>query len=193
MPRALVMNRDPRHWSARRSSSRALLELERRGWHSCFIAGDSWGNATAVRAANRWEGEILGMALGHARLSDRTDGERPPVNSVVWDAMGQLLQNDYSAFVRYGLTQLTQGSIGDELAKRMLERIPMDIANAAFETIVREPEPIEHSLGFRFGFTLDRLDPARSPGANPAPVENRGDERGAAERKQRIPALEVDD
>jgi hypothetical protein len=88
----------------------------------------------------------MGMALGHARLSDRTDGERPPVNSVVWDAMGQLLQNDFSAFVRYGLTQLTQGSIGDELAKQMLERIPMDIAQAAFETIISEPEPIEDSL-----------------------------------------------
>jgi hypothetical protein len=125
---------------------RALVELERRGWDSCFIASDSWGNATAVRAANQWHGKVMGMALGHARLSDRTDGERPPVNSVVWDAMGQLLQNDFSAFVRYGLTQLTQGSIGDELAKQMLERIPMDIAQAAFETIIGEPEPIEDPL-----------------------------------------------
>jgi hypothetical protein len=125
---------------------RALGELEGRGWDACFIAGDSWGNATAVRAANQWDGKVMGMALGHARLSDRTDGERPPVNSVVWDAMGQLLQNDFSAFVRYGLTQLTQGSIGDELAKQMLERIPMDIAQAAFETIISEPEPIQDAL-----------------------------------------------
>jgi hypothetical protein len=125
---------------------RAVAELERRGWDACFIAGDSWGNATAVRAASNWDGKVIGMALGHARLSDRTDGDRPPVNSVVWDAMGQLLENDYSAFVRYGLTQLTQGSIGDELAKRMLERVPMDIAQAAFETIISEPEPIEDSL-----------------------------------------------
>jgi hypothetical protein len=28
---------------------RAVAELERRGWDDCFIAGDSWGNATAVR------------------------------------------------------------------------------------------------------------------------------------------------
>jgi pimeloyl-ACP methyl ester carboxylesterase len=125
---------------------RALVELERRGWDACFIAGDSWGNATAVRAANEWDGKVTGMALGHARLSDRRDGERPPVNGVVWDAMGQLLQNDYSAFVRYGLTQLTQGSIGDELAKRMLERIPMDIAQAAFETILSDEGGIQDSL-----------------------------------------------
>jgi hypothetical protein len=36
---------------------RALAELERRGWDACFIAGDSWGNATAVRAANKWDGK----------------------------------------------------------------------------------------------------------------------------------------
>src|SRR5213592_1506499 len=125
---------------------RALMELERRGWDACFIAGDSWGNATAVRAANEWDGKVIGMALGHARLSDRKDGERPPVNSVVWDAMGQLLQSDYSAFIRYGLTQLTQGSIGDELAERMLERIPMDIAQAAFETILSDEGGIENTL-----------------------------------------------
>jgi hypothetical protein len=126
--------------------NRALVELERCGWDACFIAGDSWGNATAVRAANEWDGKVIGMALGHARLSDRTNGERPPVNRVVWDAMGQLLRNDYSAFIRYGLTQLTQGSIGDELAERMLERIPMDIAQAMFEAMLDDPEPIEDSL-----------------------------------------------
>jgi hypothetical protein len=125
---------------------RALLELERRGWDASFIAGDSWGNATAVTVAHEWDGKVIGIALGHARLSDRTDGERPPVNRVVWDAMGQLLRNDYSAFIRHGLTQLTQGSIGDELAKRMLERIPIDIAQTAFETIISGQDPIEDSL-----------------------------------------------
>jgi hypothetical protein len=125
---------------------RALVELKRRGWDACFIASDSWGNATAVCAANKWDGKVMGMALGHARLSDRADGERPPVNRVVWDAMGQLLQSDYSAFVRYGLTQLTQGSIGDELAERMLERIPMDIAHAAFESILSDEGGIKDSL-----------------------------------------------
>jgi hypothetical protein len=138
-PRAKRLDRDA-------IVNRGLVELERRGWDACFIAGDSWGNATAVRVAGSWDGKVVGMALGHARLSDRTDGERPPVNRVVWDAMGQLLQNDYGGFIRYGLTQLTQGSIGDELAKRMLERIPMDVAHAAFETMLSGHEPIEGPL-----------------------------------------------
>jgi pimeloyl-ACP methyl ester carboxylesterase len=125
---------------------RALVELERTGWESCFVVADSWGIATAVQAALAWPGEILGLALGHARLSNRTEGERPPVNRVVWEAMGQLIQNDYRAFVRYGLTQLTQGSIGDELAERMLERVPTDLAQTAYETMLRQPEPIGDDL-----------------------------------------------
>ncbi len=68
------------------------------------------------------------------------------MNKAVWDAMGQLLQNEYAGFVRYGLTQLTQGSMGDELAKRMLDRVPMDIAQKAFENMMQEAESIEDLL-----------------------------------------------
>ena len=138
-PRAEKLDRDA-------IIDRALLELERREWDACFMAGDSWGNHTVVHAASEWDGKVIGIALGHARLSDRTDCERPPVNRVVWDAMGQLLQNDYGAFVRYGLTQLTQGSMGDELAKRMLERIPTDIAQEAFDRMLNDPESIQERL-----------------------------------------------
>ncbi len=98
-------------------------ELEQQGWDSCFI-GDSHGIPTAVKTAAAWQGEVVGMALSHARLSEHTEGERAPVNKAVWDAMGQLLRNDYRAFVRHGLTQLIQGAMGDELAKQML--VPLD-------------------------------------------------------------------
>jgi hypothetical protein len=125
---------------------RALTELERTGWESCFVVADSHGIPTAVNTAASWRGEVLGLALGHARLAERTEGERAPINKAVWDAMGQLLRNDYSTFVRYGLTQLTQGSIGDELAKQMLERVPMDLAQAAFESMMRDTTSIEQPL-----------------------------------------------
>jgi hypothetical protein len=125
---------------------RAVLELERQGWQKCFIAADSHGIPTAVRAAAAWDREVLGMALGHARLSDRTQGDRAPVNRAVWEAMGQLLKSDYGAFVRTGLTQLTQGSLVDELAKQMLERVPRDIALAAYDVMMSETESIEPLL-----------------------------------------------
>lgn len=136
----------PERLSRQALVERTLIELGRLGWSSCFVAADSWAIATAVGAAAAWQGEVSGLALGHARLSNRTQGDRAPVNGVVWEAMGQLLRNDYGAFVRYALTQLTQGSIGDELAKQMLERVPMEIASAAFDSMISEHDPIEEPL-----------------------------------------------
>src|SRR6266511_5871205 len=42
---------------------RALAELERTGWDSCFMACDSHGIPTGVGAAAAWSGQVLGMAL----------------------------------------------------------------------------------------------------------------------------------
>jgi hypothetical protein len=62
------------------------------------------------------------MALGHARVVNRMEGDRPTVNREVMEAFAQLSESNFSDFIRYGLTQVTHGSIGDELATRMLER-----------------------------------------------------------------------
>jgi hypothetical protein len=78
------------------------------------------------------------------------EGERAPLNKQIYEALGQLLQVDYGNFVRHGLTQLTHGSIGDELAKQMIERVPEEIGKAAWEARGRDPED--------FGDTLRRLE-----------------------------------
>jgi hypothetical protein len=136
----------PKKFDREEAVQRTLLELERREWSSCFMAADAHGIPTMVRAAAAWDGEILGLALGHARLSDRSLGERAPVNRAVWEAMGQLIKNDYGAFIRAGLTQLTQGSIADELGKQLLDRVPMYVAQAAYENIMSDTESIEPLL-----------------------------------------------
>jgi hypothetical protein len=43
------------------------------------------------------------------------------------EAFAQLGESNFPDFIRYGLTQVTHGSIGDELAARMLERVPIDL------------------------------------------------------------------
>lgn len=43
------------------------------------------------------------------------------------------------------------------------------------------------------GLPLDCVDAARASGADPAPVEDDGDDDGAGEREQRIAAGEVDE
>jgi hypothetical protein len=86
------------------------------------------------------------MALGHARLVNRIEGERPTVNREVMEAFGQLAESNYADFVRYGLTQFTHGSIGDELAARMLERVPIDLGRTVWEMNLRDAEPFEHLI-----------------------------------------------
>src|SRR3954466_16020488 len=57
---------------------RALQELDRRGWESCFVAGDAFGTATAARVAAERPEAVRGIAPGHASPHYETDGARPP-------------------------------------------------------------------------------------------------------------------
>jgi hypothetical protein len=125
---------------------RSLAELDQTGWKSCFICCDSFGIPTGVQATTAWSGEVTGMALGHARLSTEVEGDRPPVNRAVLEAMLQLLRTDNKATVRYGLTQLTHGSMDDELTQQWIERVPLDIVITGLENVMRDPEPIETQL-----------------------------------------------
>jgi hypothetical protein len=126
-------------------ATRGLVELDRQGWSSYVLVADT-GIAAALRIARARPQAVEAVAFGHARLSDAMDGERAPVNREVHEALGQLLHVDYGNFVRHGLTQLTHGSIGDELAQRMIERVPEEIAKAAWETRLHEPEDYAETL-----------------------------------------------
>ena len=126
--------------------ARSLLELDRRGWDSYVLVADAPSLPTAVRIAHSRPEAVRAMALGHACLVHSMDGDRPTVNREVMEAFAQLAQKDYGNFVRYGLTQVTQGSIGNELAARILERVPVDVGRAVWEMNLRDPEPFEHLI-----------------------------------------------
>jgi pimeloyl-ACP methyl ester carboxylesterase len=139
---------DPTHFDREMVVQRALQEVERLGWDSYFVVGDAWGTATAARLATARPGPVLGLALGHASLDYGTDGERPAVNGELVAAMTQLLRSDYDSFVRYGLTQFTQGGWDEETAGRIVDRFPpMEVASTVWETNVERPEPIGELLG----------------------------------------------
>jgi hypothetical protein len=131
-------------------AKRGLEELDRGGWDSCILVTDGAAIASALRIARARPQAFRALALGHARLSNDLDGERAPLNRQVFAALGQLLQVDYGNFVRHGLTQLTHGSIGDELAKRMIERVPREIAKGIWGIMASEHE--------QFGDTIRELD-----------------------------------
>jgi pimeloyl-ACP methyl ester carboxylesterase len=127
---------------------RALQEVDRLGWDSYFVVGDAWGTATAVRVAIARPEQVLGIALGHASLGYERDGRRPAVNKEVTAAMTQLLRSDYDSFVRYGMTQFTQGGFDEETSQRIVERFPpMEIASEVWESNIERDEPIGELLG----------------------------------------------
>jgi hypothetical protein len=125
---------------------RALVELDRRGWDSYVLVCDGSALPTGVRVAHARPEAVEAMALGHARLVHRMEGDRPTVNKEVMEAFAQLGESNYADFIRYGITQVTHGSIGDELAARMLERVPLDVGRAVWEMNLRDPEPFEHLI-----------------------------------------------
>ncbi len=129
-------------------AQRGLREVEKLGWDSYFVVGDAWGTATAVRLATDGPGSVLGLALGHASLNYRREGQRPAVNNEVVAAMTQLLRSDYDSFVRYGLTQFTQGGFDEATAERIVARFPpMEVAAKVWEMNVDRVEPIGEMLG----------------------------------------------
>ena len=129
---------------------RGLEELDRLGWEGFFVVGDTFGTATAARIAHARRESVRGVALGHACLSWDMDGDRAPVKRELWAAMAQLMSQDTASFVRHGLTQITQGSYDEDLARRMVERVPGECMRAAWALIGEGTEPI--------GELLDEID-----------------------------------
>ena len=70
------------------------------------------------------------------------------MNGELAAAMTQLLRTDYDSFVRYGITQFTQGGFDEDTAGRMVARFPpADVAAQIWEMHVGQPEPIGELLG----------------------------------------------
>lgn len=114
-------------------ADRAAAELDRRGWQSFVVAADEYAIAPAIQFASARRDAVEGLALGHACLNFRPDGDPPAVNAEVRSAFVQVAELDDRTLMRH-LTQITQGFYGDELADQMLERIPAGVA----QTYVRE-------------------------------------------------------
>jgi hypothetical protein len=123
-----------------------LEELEGLGWDRFFVVGDTFGTATAARIARARGDAVEGVALGHASLSWDMDGERAPLNRELWAAMEQLMNQDATAFVRYGITQLTQGSYDEEVARQMVEKVPSGQLQELWNLIRDSHEPIGELL-----------------------------------------------
>jgi pimeloyl-ACP methyl ester carboxylesterase len=129
------------------AAERGWGEVEARGWTRFIVVGDSHGSPTAVRVARGHPQQVIGLALGHAALSNSTQGDRAPMRGGVWDALIQLASQGNEALVRYGIAQMTRGGVSDELAEEMIERFPdMDLISWTLQALKEEPEPIGDEL-----------------------------------------------
>jgi pimeloyl-ACP methyl ester carboxylesterase len=138
---------DPADYDRELVVQRALRQLDDLAWDSYFVAGDAWGTATAARVAAARPEPVLGVALGHATLGYEREGQRPAVNKEVTAAMTQLLRSDFDSFVRYGMTQFTQGGFDEATSERIVARFPpMEVASEVWEMNVERPEPIGELL-----------------------------------------------
>jgi pimeloyl-ACP methyl ester carboxylesterase len=128
-------------------AERAAAELDRLGWQGCVVAADEYAIAAALMLASRRPDAVQGLALGHACLTFNPDADPPAINAEVRSAFNQVAELDDRTFMRH-LTQITQGFYGEELADRMLERIPTGVAQAYVRGNMVDPgDWIEGALG----------------------------------------------
>jgi pimeloyl-ACP methyl ester carboxylesterase len=139
---------DSEEFSTDGVATRGLEELDRRGWDRCVIVADEFGIANAVTLAATRPEAVQAMALGHACLSLRREGDRAPVDGELYSALRRLARTDYRTYARH-LTQITQGAYDEEMTERYIERVPMDLEEAA-ESV--------HYRDVLFGETLKALD-----------------------------------
>jgi pimeloyl-ACP methyl ester carboxylesterase len=138
---------DPKDFDRELIVQRGLAELDELGWKEYFVVGDAWGTATAARVAAARSEPVLGLALSHASLDYEAEGARPAVNKEVTAAMTQLLRSDYDSFVRYGMTQFTQGGFDEETSERLVARLPSaELTSQVWEANISRPEPIGELL-----------------------------------------------
>lgn len=130
-------------------AKRGLEELGHLGWDRCTVVADEFGVGTAVALASQRPEAIGGLALGHACLSARLEGDRPPINPSVYEAFLQTGRTNFRTFARH-LTQVSRGGYDDELADRWVRRVPAQVALSYYDGVTSAERP--------FGELLEKVD-----------------------------------
>jgi pimeloyl-ACP methyl ester carboxylesterase len=118
------IGRTPGKFGRDATVAHALDLLDRHGWDEFVLAADGWQTGYAFGILEARRDSLSAIALGHAALSNRMTGDRPPMNGAVYSAFRTLMEHDLDAFTKYGITQLTQEGFDERLAAEMVERTP---------------------------------------------------------------------
>jgi hypothetical protein len=137
-------------FDSRAIGRRGLDELERRGWDRCVVVADEFGVTSALRLTEQAPEVVQAMVIGHARMSNSTQGERPAVNREVHAACSSLIRNDPRSFLHqmFRMTQgeLMQGGYTNKLVDEYRRRVPIALLLPFWESRLQEGEEIEELL-----------------------------------------------
>jgi hypothetical protein len=129
---------------------RGIEEVERRGWDRFFVAADEFGIAAATSLAVPLKDRVEGIALGHARLTNALEGERPAVNKQMHEASMSLMRADHRTFVRqfFKMTggEDAVGGFTDDLVEAYIGRVPVGLELPFWERRAFEGERIAERL-----------------------------------------------
>ena len=119
----------------------ALDLLDRRGWDEFALAADGWQTGYAIGILEARRSSLTAVALGHAALSNRMTGERPPMNGAVYRAFLGLMETDHDAFTKYGIAQLTQEGFDESLAA-VGDLVQVTGVNAGDKVVLKPSEAV---------------------------------------------------
>jgi hypothetical protein len=86
------------------------------------VVGDELGAHIAAHLAAAVPARLDALALGHACVRFRRQGERPTISPEVLAGMVQMARTDYRSYARM-LTHFSQGAYDDELVDRYIKRV----------------------------------------------------------------------
>ena len=121
---------------------RGLAELDRLGWDGFVLVADEFALPAASRIAVAAQARLQGLAIGHARLSNSTDGPRPAINAEVLDAIRTVMRNDPRSFVRQmfrmtGGEELARG-YGEDMIDEYMRRVPLELGIPFYDTVAAD-------------------------------------------------------
>lgn len=137
-------------FGAKAIASRGLDEIEHRGWDSFVLVSDEFGLAAASHIAAATQPRLRGLVLGHARLSNSTDGRRPAINTEVLNAIRTLMRTDPRSFVRQ-MFKMTAGEelvggYGDDMVDEYMRRVPLELGIPLYDTVAVDGEGLAERL-----------------------------------------------
>jgi hypothetical protein len=132
------------------AAEQAVASLEERGWDQAVLVVDEWAIFKAAEVASLKPELIRALAIGHAALELRTEGERPTLNGQVVAGYSQLMQTDFRTWAR-ALTQTTRGDYDDAAIDQFMRDTSEADIKAFFERVIAR-------MGHSFEPVLRELD-----------------------------------